>query len=721
MAEHGNNDFCRFGGKKTYTRTRRLCYNILMAKKLKFIDYGRHKNVLSKNIAPSLGFSAFLFIISFVLYLDFAYLGVRNREVEDFVFANYKLLVLWVNVKILLTYLAVGLMMGLFTVLLNLEKKRYVLLFNGFFWFMTWIRGIKMLPQMFVEQLYRKGGIAKYFQVLITDFVPFIAIYIIFAGVIFAVAIKKKRVVAAFVIMLLSFLMVVRFGVAPADGGKSSHSRGHPNVLILAADSLRPQSLGYNGYHRKTPNIDRLFGSGVNFLNAKASVARTLPSWTSILTSMYPPDHQLRHMFPQEALLERRWATIIDVFNRHDYYTSVVSDFAGDIFPDMDYGFQRVTSPELRVQDVLKQRSLEIHYFLLGFLVNPGGRTVFPEMWGMARNKDPWYLTHYAKRDIKKAVEDDRPFFLLYFNSNNHFPYVTTYPYYNHYTRKGYYGKHKYGLSTDIMESFMEAGLHEDEVPRVVDHYDNATKLFDDNVGELLDYLKKSKLDKNTIVIIMSDHGESLYDEEGHGLAHGDHLLGQYANNMVFGVYSPFEDFKGLRVTQTVRDIDIAPTILDLLKIRAPDTFRGHSLAPVMRGEVKEFGGYPAYMETGVWYSPATPFIKDKVRIPYPAIIHLLDINYPSGKVSMKPQYESLVIGAKYKAYQLNGQKYIYMPGENEYREQFFIDEKLVAREDIDDPGFLAFKEKMVEMFKDKFYIDEKGFIRERIRTTGKQ
>lgn len=685
-----------------------------MAKKLKFIDYNRYKSAFTSNIIPSLGFSAFLFIISFVLYLDFSYLGVRNREVEEFVFANYKLLVLWVNVKILLTYLAVGVIMGLFTILLNLEKKWNVLVFNGFFWFMVWIRGIKMLPQMFVEQLYRKGGIAKHFQVLITDFVPFTVIYVVFAVVIFAVAIKKKRVTAAFAIMLLSFLMVVRFDVAPAAGDLSSRVGLRPNVLILAADSLRPQSIGFNGYHRKTPNIDRLFASGANFLNIKASVARTLPSWTSILTSMFPPDHQVRHMFPPEEDLECRWATLVDVFNRHHYATSVVSDFAGDIFPDIDYGFQRVTSPELRIQDILKQRSLEIHYFLLGFLVNPGGRTLFPEMWGMARNKDPWFLTHYAKRDIKEAVRDNKPFFILYFNSNNHFPYVTGYPYYHYYTRKGYYGKHKYGLSTDVMESFMETKLDKAEVPRVVDHYDNATRLFDDNVGELLAFLEKSSLDKNTIVIIMSDHGENLYDEEDYGLAHGDHLLGQYSNNMVFGVYSPYENFGGLRVTQTVRDIDIAPTILDLLKMPAPAAFRGQSLVPVMRGQVKDFGGYPAYMETGVWYSPATPFITTKVRIPYPAVIHLLEINYPSGKISIKKQFESVVIGAKYKAYQLNGKKYIYMPGVNEYREQFFIDEKPIDRDDIDDPEFLAFKEKMVAMFRDTFYIDEKGFIRER-------
>ena len=53
------------------------------------------------------------------------------------------------------------------------------------------------------------------------------------------------------------------------------------------------------------------------------------------------------------------------------------------------------------------------------------------------------------------------------------------------------------------------------------------------------------------------------------------------------------------------------------------------------------------------------------------------------------------------------------MPGNSTYREEFRIDEKSVNKKEINDPQFLSFKQRMVDMFKDKFYIDEKGFIRE--------
>lgn len=680
-----------------------------MLEKINILDHGRNEEKVKiiKNILISVGFSIFLFAITFVLYLNFSYMGVRNKEMEAIIFSNFKGLLVLINLKILAVYIVIGLIIGGFSWLLKIEKKRYILLFNIFFWFMFWIRGIKCYPQMYMEQLYQKGGLLKYFQILVTDFTPFILIYIIFIVTILAISIINKCVPVAFLILLFCLLIMIKFNVSPIS---NKNPRPAPNVLIFATDSLRPQSISYNGYFRKTPNTDRLFSKGINFLNAKSSLARTLPSWTSILTSMFPPDHRIRHMFPPKKDLQKKWVTLIDVLNKHDYYTVVISDFAGDMFSSIDYGFQEINVPEINIRNVLKQRSQEFHYFLLGFILNPPGRMLFPEIAGMSLNKDPWYLTTTAKKSIKKSIKKNKPFFIVYFSSSNHFPYVTKYPYYKTYTPRNYYGRHKYGLSSEVLASFLEEKPAKDEIKYVISHYDNAVKLFDDNLGKILHFLKQCQIEKNTIIIIMSDHGESLY-EENYGLGHGDHILGPYSNNMVFGIYSPFENFKGRRIKKTVRDIDIAPTLLNLLNMEIPDSFRGYSLLPVMRGA--DFPGYPAYMETGLWHTPTTPFIDNKTRLPYPHIIQMLGIKMPSGWIYLKEKYGHRVIQAKYKALQLNEKKYIYMPGNSSYQEKFLIHGKPIDKEEIKDPQFLSFKQLMMDMFKDKFYIDEKGFIRE--------
>ncbi len=666
--------------------------------------------MVKKNLLIGPGLAFFLFGLSFVLYLNFSYLGATDKEVESLIFSQFRWLLILINLKILLAYIIIGLIAAAFSLLLKIEKIYNILLFNTFFWFMFWVRAIKIFPQLFTEQLYTKGFVLKYFQVLITDFTPFFLVYLIFIATIIAIGIKNKRLMYSFLIIGLSFLMIAKCKESAVFAPSNSNSR--PNVLIFATDSLRPQSISYNGYFRKTPNIDKLFSRGVNFLNAKTSMGRTLPTWTSIFTSTYPPDHKMRHMFPSKKDLETNWTTIVDLFNQNGYYTAVVSDFAGDIFPSVRYGFQRITSPSMDVQNILKQRCQEIQYFLMGFLINPIGRTIFPEICGMTLNKDPWYVTQDTKKAIKTSIKKNKPFFILHFSSNNHFPYITKHPYYKYYSKKKYYGRPKYGLSSDIIKTFLEAEVTPGEQEQVVNLYDNAAKLFDDNLGEILHYFKKCKIEKNTIIVIMSDHGENLY-EENYGAAHGVHLLGAYATNMVFGIYSPLEDFKGIKIKETVRDIDIAPTLLDMVKIEIPKSFRGTSLLPVIRGG--EFAGLPAYMETGIWYSPTSPFIPNKVRIPYPGIAQLLEVEMPEGKIILKKKHEKAVLRAKYKAYQLNEKKYIYMPGETTYKEEFYINEKWVDRKDITDEEFLTFKEKMVEMFKDKFYIDEKGFIREYI------
>lgn len=637
-------------------------------------------------------------------------MGASFKEIEEVVFGQFKLKLVWMNLKILLAYLVVGGIAGGFSLLLKLKKIHTMLLFNLFFWFMFWWRAVKLFPQLFIEQLYVKSVVLKYCQVFVTDHLPLYLVYLLYILTVGIIGVVNKRYFQALGVVAISFLMIVQIPVS-ATSAPEGMDDGRPNVLIFGTDSLRPQSLSFHGYHRPTPHIDGLLSGGASFLNAKTSMGRTLPTWTSILTSGFPPDHTMRHMFPDSKDLEKTWPTVVKTLNENGYHTAVVSDFAGDIFPNVKYGFQDITSPSMDVESVLKQRCQEIHYFLQGFLINPLGRVFFPEIAGMTLNKDPWYVTQDAKKAIKRSFKKKKPFFLVYFSSNNHFPYVTKYPYYELYSKENYIGRHKYGLSSEIIKTFLGGAVTPEGREQVVNLYDNATRLFDDNLGEILDYLKRCKIDKKTIVIVMSDHGENLYDEEHYGVAHGDHLLGAYATNIVLGVYSPFEDFKGRKIAETVRDIDIAPTVLDMLNVPAPSSFRGASLLPAMRGE--PFDGLPAYMETGIWYSPNTPYIPHRIRIPYPGILQMLKPEMPAGKIVLKKEFESATVRGKYKVYQLNEKKYLYMPGETEYREEFYIDEKRVLRDSITDEAFLKFKEKMVEMFTGKFYIDDKGFIRE--------
>jgi hypothetical protein len=401
----------------------------------------------------------------------------------------------------------------------------------------------------------------------------------------------------------------------------------------------------------------------------------------------------------------------MQALKKEGYDTGLISDFAGDIFARLGYGFDHIQAPHLTLPNLIKQRSLEFHYFLLSFLIHPVGRDIFPVMWLMPLNIDPYYVTDSSKKFIRNAVRAGKPFFMVYFSSNSHFPYGSQYPYYQLYAEKSYRGPHKY-RKVDMMKTYSGFDLDAADKAQVVALYDGAVRMFDDQVGEMLDFLKKSGLEQNTIVVIFSDHGESLY-ENGYGTGHGDHLRGPYSNNMVFGVYSPYESFQGRKVTPTVRDIDIAPTLLDLVNIQPPASFKGHSLLPVMRGG--SFAGYPAYMETELWYTPETPYIKDRERVSYPGIQRVLELAPQTYEIVLKKEFIPVVIQAKYRAVQLNNKKYIYMPGDRGFREEWYLNEEPVAREKISDPELLNLKYKLLELFENKFTIMGNGEIREKI------
>ena len=655
-----------------------------------------------------LSLAALLFALSFILFFDFSYMGVRDPAAEKIITGNFKTIILLFNLKIMLVYGLVALFVALFSWLLGIERRRFIFLFHFFIWSWFLLRAIKVSPQLFVEPLYSRGGLLMKLQVFITDALPLWVIFALLPLAVLPVAWKNKRLPHGLAVIAMIAVFVFPFKTAAVGAQKSG---GRPNILVLGTDSLRPDHLSHNGYFRPTPHIDRLLARGANFLNAKSSLARTFSSFTSVLTSNFPPDHQVRHMFPRPEELKLKLPTLVQALAREGYETGMISDFAGDIFSRLGYGFNRIQAPRLSLQNLIRQRCLEFHYSLLSFLINPVGRDLFPVMWLMPLNIDPYYVTNTCKKFIGHSVKAGKPFFMFYFSSNSHFPYGSQYPYYQLYADRSYRGPHKY-RKVDMMKTYSGFDLNRADREQIVALYDGTVRLFDDQVGEMLAFLKKSGLEDNTIIVLFSDHGESLY-ENGYGTGHGDHLRGPYSSSMTFGVSSPHEDFKGRRIVPTVRDIDIAPTLLDLAGIRPPASFKGHSLLPVMRGG--DFSGYPAYMETELWYTPETPYIKDRVRMAYPGIMKVIELVPGTGEIVLKKEFKDVMIQAKYRGIQLNNKKYIYMPGDRGFQEEWYVDEKPVAREDIRDPGLLTLKFKLLELFRDKFIILRNGRIKERI------
>ncbi len=113
------------------------------------------------------------------------------------------------------------------------------------------------------------------------------------------------------------------------------------------------------------------------------------------------------------------------------------------------------------------------------------------------------------------------------------------------------------------------------------ENYRKDVEYMDRKFGELLNKLKKLGLMKNTHILVVGDHGESLGDYNNYnGEPHFGHIFFLYDIYMKVPliVYNPFSEKRGIRVSDSVSLLDIAPTIMDTMGFNMLPHFKGRSM-----------------------------------------------------------------------------------------------------------------------------------------------
>lgn len=145
--------------------------------------------------------------------------------------------------------------------------------------------------------------------------------------------------------------------------------------------------------------------------------------------------------------------------------------------------------------------------------------------------------------------------------------------------------------------------------------YNGEVAYVDHELGKLLAYLRKNRLEENTLIIFTGDHGESLGQ-------HGESTHGYFAYNSTLWIpliiVSP--GTKPAIVDQNVCHVDIFPTVCDVLGIEKPDFLQGISLVPVLKGKKeKKLSSRAIYFESlypfyGRGWAPLTGIIQKDAK-----------------------------------------------------------------------------------------------------------
>lgn len=369
---------------------------------------------------------------------------------------------------------------------------------------------------------------------------------------------KIRNVLNHSKIIKIIVLICLLFFLSEASSHTSAKNKKlkYPNVLLITIDALRTDHLGCYGYTKNTsPNIDKFSQKGVLFINNTSQSHSTGPSCSSIMTSTYLKNHGVLNLATFGYRLDDSFTTLAEVLKKYGYVTAAAvgcqhvlnkiirDDFDSGIGQGFDIFYDNMRKK-------LRFDAKEINQFVI-----------------------PWLKKHSPKK-----------FFLWIHYFDVHGPYIPP----KSYSAKFYSSNNRQSIPLELIPPYQR---HRDsntaiitELNYYIAQYNGAINFVDEQISALLDEFKKLGIFNNTIIIITADHGESLGEHDiyfQHRPIYEDVLR---VPLIISGPGIP----SNIRIESLTQNIDIMPTILDILEIPLHEEMEGVSLMPLIYGEKEE-------------------------------------------------------------------------------------------------------------------------------------
>ncbi len=329
---------------------------------------------------------------------------------------------------------------------------------------------------------------------------------------------------------------------------KPTHAGSGLSILLITIDTLRADHLGAYGYRRPTSkHLDALAARGAVFEQAYTYWPKTRGSFAMLMTGRRPSQNGYGKSHPGVVAFNPTFASVLE---KAGYRTAASVD-----------------NPNVA----------KAHGFAKGFLS-------YRETWEEKTLATEWDRTRAITQDgvnFLASAQGDAPFLLWLHYVNPHAPYAPPAPWDTLFAAEGA------GPRLPLVESF-HGGLPKQWAlagkQRLADYvalYDGEIAAVDSEVGRVLDALDGSAVADRTVVVVTSDHGESL-GEHDYFFDHGENLFdpGLRIPLIVAMPGAP----KGIRSAALASTLDLLPTILDAAQVSYPPDLAGTSLLPAARG-----------------------------------------------------------------------------------------------------------------------------------------
>ena len=360
---------------------------------------------------------------------------------------------------------------------------------------------------------------------------------------------------------------------------------GSPNVVLIVLDTVAAGHLSLYGYARPTStSLAELAERAIRFDSARAPSSWTLPSHATMFTGRWLHELSVGWLSP----LDQSRPTLAAYLGTHGYatagfiantsYCANDSGLGRGFAQYHDFIFPQLTALKTAI---LGNRVLVGVAKLVSFIEDrPGFAWLQPRVQRVWRalvddRKTAALLNRELLDWLSRRTQPERPFFAFLNFSDAHTPYELS-P-----------GKvHRFGVARpddrqrELIKRWGELDkfrLAPQDMPLVVDAYDDCVADLDEQIGKLLDRLGRRHVLDQTWLIIASDHGESFGEHAG-VFCHGTSLY-QTELHVPLLIVPP----GGLATRQVVKDTvslrDLAATIVDVLNLETGSPFPGSSLA----------------------------------------------------------------------------------------------------------------------------------------------
>jgi len=386
------------------------------------------------------------------------------------------------------------------------------------------------------------------------------------------------------------FLAIGSCGLTISCGTKDTISE--PNILFILSDDHSPAAISSYGQSMiTTPNIDRIAASGIRFTNCFSVISLSAPSRAAILTGLYSANNRVLRI---GDVLDSTLITFPKILHDAGYQTALFGKWHLRSEP---VGFDYYSI----IHDQGDYYNCPVKISTEEWAMGPG-KTIIPD-----------YITDVLTDmsiDWLENRDRSKPFCLLLHHKAPHHPWIYPEKYDSLFAEKDlpepatfsddYEGKNQYLLNESCRFSKLQYvhSWHFNKPPpvntevgseeykkwayqEVFKGYYRLVASLDDNIGRLLDYIHKAGLDRNTIIIYMSDNGFFLGD---HGLFNKQWMY-EESIKIPLIIKLPGENKKDKVINKMVSELDLASTILDFAHLEIPPHFQGQSLKPLIEGK----------------------------------------------------------------------------------------------------------------------------------------